>query len=59
MPIDIITGILFLLIAFADKLKKEKEEEIIDNIEETVQYSNPPKSHSRDIIINPKKPKED
>jgi len=56
IPIDTITGILFLLIAFAEKLEQKKEEEII---EESSEYSIQPKAYLRDKIINPKKPKED
>lgn len=60
IPIDIITGILFLLIAFAEKkVEKKEEKEITENAEETVEYSTQIRYHSRDIIINPKKPKED
>lgn len=57
IPIDIITGILFLLIAFAEK-SEEKKEEIREAAEETTAYPTQPRLHSRDIIINPKKPKE-
>lgn len=56
IPIDTITGILFLLIAFAEKLEQKKEKEII---EESSEYSTQPKAYSRDKIINPQKPKED
>lgn len=56
IPIDTITGILFLLIAFAEKLEPKKEEEII---EEASTYSISPKAYPRDKIINPKKIKED
>ena len=56
IPIDTITGILFLLIAFAEKLEQKKEEKII---EESSESSIRPKAYSRDKIINPKKPKED
>lgn len=56
IPIDTITGILFLLIAFAEKLEQKKEEEII---EESSESSTQPKAYLRDKIINPKKPKED
>lgn len=58
IPIDIITGILFLLIAFAEKSEEKKEEEVIETPEETSAYPAQPRFHSRDIIINPKKPKE-
>ena len=56
IPIDTITGILFLLIAFVEKLEQKKEEE---NIEESSEYSIRPKAYLRDKIINPKKTKED
>jgi len=56
IPIDTITGILFLLIAFAEKLEQKKEEKII---EESSESSIRPKAYSRDKIINPKKTKED
>ncbi|KFF09345.1 DUF6804 family protein [Chryseobacterium luteum] len=57
IPVDIITGILFLLIAFAKK-SEEKKEEIMETVEETTAYPTQPRLHSRDIIVNPKKPKE-
>ena len=58
IPIDTITGILFLLINFIEKLEQKKEEEIT---EETSEHSTPihQRTVSRDRIINPKKPKED
>jgi hypothetical protein len=58
IPIDTITGILFLLINFIEKLEPKKEEEIT---EETSEHSTPihQRTVSRDRIINPKKPKED
>jgi hypothetical protein len=58
IPIDTITGILFLLINFVDKLEPKKEEEIA---EETSEHALPihRRSVSRDRIINPKKPKEE
>lgn len=57
IPIDTITGILFFLIAFADKIKAvEKQEEIT---EERAQPHYTFMTHAKDIIINPKKPKED
>lgn len=57
IPIDTITGILFLLINFIEKKEPEKEEEIT---EETSEHSIPihQRTVSRDKIINPKKPKE-
>lgn len=57
IPIDILTGILFLLINFIEKQIPEKEEEIT---EETQQYALPihQRAVARDRIINPKKPKE-
>ncbi|QWT84935.1 MULTISPECIES: DUF6804 family protein [unclassified Chryseobacterium] len=56
IPIDIITGILFLLINFIERKeqKKEKEEEITEKTSEHL----PPihqRTVSRDRIINPKK----
>jgi len=58
IPIDTITGILFLLINFIEKLEPKKEDEIT---EETSEHSTPihQRTVSRDRIINPKKPKED
>lgn len=56
IPIDTITGILFLLVNFADKLEQKKEEEIT---EETSERSTHIRAPSRDRIINPKIPKED
>ncbi len=57
IPIDTITGILFLLINFIEKKMPEKEEEIT---EETQEYALPihQRAVSRDRIINPKKLKE-
>jgi len=57
IPIDTITGILFLLIAFAEKLEEKKKEE--EKSEETLKHSSQPRALPRDVIINPKKPKED
>lgn len=57
IPLDIITGILFLLIAFAEK-PEEKKEGAIETPEEPTIYPAPPRLHSRDVIINPKKPRE-
>lgn len=58
IPIDTITGILFLLIAFVEKKEQDKEEEAP---EETSGHSVPihQRTVSRDRIINPKKPKEE
>lgn len=58
VPIDTITGILFLLINFIEKKEPKKEEE---TTEETSENSIPihRRSVSRDRIINPKKPKEE
>lgn len=57
IPIDTITGILFLLINFIEKQIPEKEEEITV---ETQGQSLPihQRAVSRDRIINPKKPEE-
>ncbi len=57
IPIDTITGILFLLINFIEKQVPEKEEEIT---EETQEHTLPihQRAVSRDRIINPKKLKE-
>lgn len=57
IPMDIITGILFLLIAFVEK-PEEKKEEITETPKETAAYPTHQRFHSRDVIINPKKPKE-
>ncbi|MFS4431610.1 DUF6804 family protein [Chryseobacterium sp. S90] len=58
IPIDIITGILFLLITFIERKEQKKEEEIT---EETTEPSSPihQRTVSRDRIINPKKTKEE
>jgi membrane-bound ClpP family serine protease len=56
IPIDTITGILFLLINFIEKLEQKKEEEIT---EDTSEHSIQQRAPSRDRIINPKKPKEE
>jgi len=56
LPIDTITGILFLLITFIDKLEQKKEEE---TTEEPSEHSIHQRAPSRDRIINPKKPKEE
>ncbi|SDI47726.1 hypothetical protein SAMN05421846_10891 [Chryseobacterium taeanense] len=55
IPIDTITGILFLLITFVDKLELIKEKIIT---EETTDQATNLRLPSRDQIINPKKPKE-
>ncbi len=57
IPIDTITGMLFLLISFIEKQIPEKKEEIT---EETQQYALPihQRAVARDRIINPKKPEE-
>lgn len=57
IPIDIITGILFLLISFIERKEQKKEEEIT---EETSEPSIPihQRTVSRDRIINPGKTKE-
>lgn len=57
IPIDIITGILFLLISFVERKEQKKEEEIT---EETSEPSIPihQRTVSRDRIINPGKTKE-
>ncbi|MCA6067243.1 hypothetical protein JI747_008655 [Chryseobacterium sp. RG1] len=58
IPLDIITGILFLLINFIERSEQKKEEEITEETSEHL-----PSIHqrtvSRDRIINPKKPKEE
>lgn len=56
IPIDTITGILFLLITFVDKLELIKEKIIT---EETTDQATNLRLPSRDRIINPKKPKEE
>lgn len=55
IPIDTITGILFLLITFVDRLALIKEKIIT---EETTDQATNLRLPSRDRIINPKKPKE-
>jgi len=54
IPMDIITGILFLLIAFVEK-PEEKNEETTETPEETIAQPTHQRFHSRDVIINPKK----
>lgn len=58
VPIDTITGILFLLINFIERKEQKKDEEVT---EETTEPSIPihQKTVSRDRIINPKNPKEE
>lgn len=58
IPIDTITGVLFLLINFIERKEKKKEEKIT---EEATEPSIPihQRTVSRDRIINPKKPKEE
>ncbi|PTT42908.1 hypothetical protein DBR28_01620 [Chryseobacterium sp. HMWF028] len=58
IPIDTITGVLFLLINFIERKEQKKEEEIT---EETTEPSIPihQRTVSRDRIINPKKQKEE
>jgi hypothetical protein len=58
IPIDTVTGILFLLITFVDKLEQKKEEEITEETAEQ-SLSIHQRFPSRDRIINPKQPKED
>lgn len=57
IPLDIITGILFLLINFIKKTEQKKK----DATEETSEQSEPihQRTVSRDRIINPKKTKEE
>lgn len=57
IPIDTITGILFLLINFIEKQIPEKKEEITEEIQEHVLPIHQ-RAVSRDRIINPKKTKE-
>lgn len=56
IPIDVITGILFLLINFIDKPEQKKDDEIT---EETSEFPSRTRSPMRDRIINPKKTKDD
>jgi len=58
IPVDIITGILFLLINFLEKPIQKKEEEITKETSKQ-SLSIHQRSPSRDRIINPKQPKED
>lgn len=55
IPIDMITGILFLLIIFLDKPEQKKDEEIT---EETSEFPSHTRSPTRDRIINPTKTKD-
>lgn len=55
IPIDTLTGILFMLIAFVERPVLQKEEDIT---EETPIYTKQLSAPSRDRIINPKQPKE-
>lgn len=57
IPIDSITGILFLLINFIEKSVPEKEEEITGETQEQALPIHQ-RAVSRDRIINPKKPEE-
>lgn len=57
IPIDSITGILFLLINFIEKSVPEKEEEITGETQEQALPIHQ-RAVSRDRIINPKKLKE-
>lgn len=58
IPIDTITGVLFLLINFIERKEQKKDEEVT---EETTEPSIPihQRTVSRDRIINPKNPKEE
>lgn len=58
IPIDTITGILFLLINFLEKPIQKKEEEITEEASKQ-SLSIHQRSPSRDRIINPKQLKED
>ncbi|WP_426476475.1 DUF6804 family protein [Chryseobacterium sp. CBSDS_008] len=57
IPIDTITGVLFLLINFIERKEQKKDEEAA---EETPEHSMPihQRTVSRDRIINPRKQKE-
>lgn len=55
IPIDVITGILFLLINFIDKPKQKKDDEITEEASECPSHTRSP---TRDRIINPKKTKD-
>ncbi|MDQ1098293.1 MULTISPECIES: DUF6804 family protein [Chryseobacterium] len=56
IPIDTITGILFFLIAFADRIKAAEKQE--EKKEEPSHSHYTLITHARDMIMNPKKPKE-
>jgi len=56
IPIDTVTGILFLLITFVNKLELKIED---TNTEETTAHPTNFRIPSRDRIINPKQPKEE
>lgn len=58
IPIDTVTGILFLLINFIERPEQKKEEE---TAEETSEHHTPiyQRTVSKDRIANPKKPKEE
>lgn len=59
IPIDTITGALFLLINFIERKEHAKKED--ETVEETSEHSPPihQRTVSRDIIINPKKTKQE
>lgn len=58
IPIDTITGVLFLLINFIERKEQKKEEEITEeNTEPSIPIHQ--RTVSRDRIINPKKTKEE
>jgi len=57
IPLDVITGVLFLLLDFIEKTKQKKEEK--KGQEKTQVQQTLPKMNTRDIIINPKKTKQD
>jgi predicted membrane protein len=57
IPIDTITGVMFLLIAFVEIPDQKKQE--IESTEEPPAHSNSIRSPSRDRIINPKPTKKE
>ncbi|MGH1518430.1 DUF6804 family protein [Chryseobacterium sp. JK1] len=59
IPIDILTGILFLLIGFVEKQQEKKEESAEENPEPSATLPIHQRTVSRDRIINPKKTKEE